>query len=406
MRRVILFIGTLFLAANAMSSPLQGGDADIYRDEPRRDTLLFSEEQLNHLVAFSLEQRLEARRRKAVADSLASLQPAPPTERVLRIVCVGDMMLGVNYPSPRLAKNDGRNLFDDVREYLVAADLALGNLEGVLLDKGGVPRYGPDSKNAHMFRMPQRYAQRFVEAGFDFLSMANNHTLDFGAEAIKTTMQTLNNAGIAYAGVQNMCEYAVIERDGIRYGFCAFAPNLLMCNLSNPSLGEKMVKKLRNELKCDIVIVSMHGGAEGPSAYRVTRKNETFIGYSRGNVYAFAHKCVDAGADLVYGHGPHVVRGMEIYKGKLIAYSLGNFCTPTGMNLQGRCGYAPVLIVELTTEGEFRGGRIIPAIQPYGVGPKIDSSGVVIRELQTLSRMDFPESKLVISSDGELSVKE
>ena len=97
---------------------------------------------------------------------------------------------------------------------------------------------------------------------------------------------------------------------------------------------------------------------------------------------------------------------MELYKGKLIAYSLGNFCTPTGMNLKGKCGYAPVLLVDISPEGEFRGGRIISAIQPYGVGPKIDTTGTVIRELQTLSRQDFPESKLVISSDGELSVKE
>ena len=97
---------------------------------------------------------------------------------------------------------------------------------------------------------------------------------------------------------------------------------------------------------------------------------------------------------------------MELYKGKLIAYSLGNFCTPFGMNLNGRCGYAPVLLVDITPEGEFRGGRIVPAIQPYGVGPKIDATGTVIRELQTLSRTDFPESKLVIADDGTLSVKE
>lgn len=402
MRRVILFIGMLLLAS---VSPLVAADVVAYSGDNAQDSVIVSDDIFARLVEFNEEQRLAVERRKAIIDSLEALAQVPP-ERVLRLACVGDMMLGVNYPSPSLAKNDGRNLFDDVREYLVAADLALGNLEGVLLDKGGVPRYGPDSKDAHMFRMPQRYAQRFVDAGFDFLSMANNHTLDFGAQAIRSTMQTLKNAGIAYAGVQNMCDYAIVERDGIRYGICAFAPNKLMCNLHDLALGERLVKKLRNELKCDIVIVSIHGGAEGATAYRVTRKNETFIGYSRGNVYAFAHRCIDAGADLVYGHGPHVVRGMEIYKGKLIAYSLGNFCTPVGLKLNGRCGYAPVLIVELTTEGEFRGGRIIPAIQPYGAGPKIDTSGVVIRELQTLSRMDFPESKLVISSDGELSVKE
>ena len=394
----------MFLAAT-MSSPLMGATAAMQHDDNEQDSLVMCDDFFAHLVEFSHEQRLEVARRKAVVDSLSTL-PATPTERVLRLACVGDMMLGVNYPSPRLAQNDGRNLLDDVRSYLVDADFALGNLEGVLLDQGGVPRYGPDSKNAHMFRMPQRYAMRFAEAGFDFLSMANNHTLDFGAQAINSTIKSLKGAGIAYAGVHNMCEYAVVERDGIRYGICAFAPNRLMCDLHNLALGERLVKKLRNELKCDIVIVSIHGGAEGPTAYRVTRKNETFIGYSRGNVYAFAHRCIDAGADLVYGHGPHVVRGMELYKGKLIAYSLGNFCTPFGMNLNGRCGYAPVLLVDITPEGEFRGGRIVPAIQPYGVGPKIDATGTVIRELQTLSRTDFPESKLVIADDGTLSVKE
>ena len=97
---------------------------------------------------------------------------------------------------------------------------------------------------------------------------------------------------------------------------------------------------------------------------------------------------------------------MELYKGKLIAYSLGNFCTPTGMNLKGKCGYAPVLLVDISPEGEFRGGRIVPSIQPYGVGPKIDTTGTVLREIQTLSRVDFPESMLVITDDGELSVRE
>lgn len=367
------------------------------------DSVVIDEKIFSRLVDFSREQQLKAERHRAYIDSLANISPEPEP-RVLRIACVGDMMLGVNYPTPRLAANDGRNLLDAVRSYLVDADLALGNLEGVLLDKGGVPRYGPDAKNAHMFRMPQRYAHRFAEAGFDFLSMANNHTLDFGAQAINSTMRSLDAAGIAYAGVQNMCEYAIVERDGVRYGLCAFAPNALMCNMNDLALGERIVKKLRNEHKCDIVIVSIHGGAEGPTAYRVTRKMEKFLDYNRGNVYAFAHRCIDAGADLVYGHGPHVVRGMELYKGKLIAYSLGNFCTPFGMNLGGRCGYAPVLIVEITPEGEFCGGRIVPALQGYGSGPRLDTSGMVIREIKTLSRKDFPESKLVVGDDGELSV--
>ena len=403
MKKITLFIAAALLVAVALSSPLFGATI-LHRDAEMSDTLRFDDAYYAHLAEFATEQRLVMERRRAEADSLARLKAE--SERVLSIACVGDMMLGVNYPVPRLAQNDGRNLLDDVRSYLVDADLALGNLEGVLLDNGGVPRYGPDSKGTFMFRMPARYAERFAEAGFDFLSMANNHTLDFGVEAIGSTMRALKKAGIAYAGVQDMCDYAIVERDGVRYGLCAFAPNLLMCDMRNLDLGEKRVKQLREEHACDIVIVSVHAGAEGAGATHVTRRDEIFTVFNRGNVHAFAHRCIDAGADLVYGHGPHVVRGMELYKGKLIAYSLGNFCTPTGMNLKGRCGYAPVLLVDISPKGEFRGGRIIPAIQPYGVGPKIDTSGTVLREIQTLSRADFPESMLVISDDGELSVRE
>ena len=403
MKKITLFIAAALLVAVALSSPLFGATI-LHRDAEMSDTLRFDDAYYAHLAKFATEQRLEMERRRAEADSLARLKAE--SERVLRIACVGDMMLGVNYPTPRLAQNDGRNLLDDVRSYLVDADLTLGNLEGVLLDEGGVPRYGPDAVNAFMFRMPERYAERFAEAGFDFLSMANNHTLDFGVEAIGSTMRTLKKAGIAYAGVQDMCDYAIVERDGVRYGLCAFAPNLLMCDMRNLDLGEKRVKQLREEHACDIVIVSVHAGAEGAGATHVTRRDEIFTVFNRGNVHAFAHRCIDAGADLVYGHGPHVVRGMELYKGKLIAYSLGNFCTPTGMNLKGRCGYAPVLLVDISPKGEFRGGRIVPSIQPYGVGPKIDITGTVIRELQTLSRVDFPESMLVITDDGELSVRE
>lgn len=402
MKRLLLFFGLLLLIVAAMASPLLGADRLTQRAPSIGDSIIIDDSFFGHVAAFYSQQMLRQERHKAMLDSLRHVESRQP----LRIACVGDMMLGVNYPTPMLTANDGRNLLDDVRSYLVGADLAVGNLEGVLLDDGGEPRYGPDSKNAYMFRMPERYAQRFVDAGFDFLSMANNHTLDFGVDAIRSTMRNLDRVAIVYAGVQNMCEYAVLERDTLRYGFLAFAPNLLMCNLHDLARGEKMVKMLREEHGCDIVIVSVHAGAEGPSANRVTRQNEMFIGYSRGNVYAFAHRCVDAGADLVYGHGPHVVRGIELYKGKIIAYSLGNFCTPVGMNLKGRCGYAPVLLVDISRDGKFCGGRIIPAIQSPLVGPKIDATGTVIRELQSLSRADFPESRLVISDDGELSVRE
>ncbi len=354
----------------------------------------------------SVPTHRELQRERMVADSLAAAERW--LNRDLTIACVGDMMLGTTYPegAPRLPIHDGAHLFDDVKEYLVNADITVGNLEGVLLNHGGTVRKVKDPKYAFFFRMPERYIEHFKNAGFDFLSIANNHQYDFGDVGMQSTLRVLKNSGIGYAGVRNRCELWVKEHDGIKYGFCAFAPFNHMCDIHDYTLVRKLITQLREVHKCDIVIVSHHGGAEGSDAFRVPRKREFFGGGYRGNVYEFAHVCVDAGADLVYGHGPHVVRGVELYKGKLIAYSLGNFCTPYGMNIRGRCGYSPVLIVKLSTKGEFRGGRIISATQTTRTGPKRDSAKVVVGEMQRLSRMDFPESKLRIDNDGYLFVVE
>lgn len=325
--------------------------------------------------------------------------------REITIACVGDMILGINYPneSPRFAENDGANLFDDVRDYLVGADFTVGNLEGVLLDSGGEVKTVKNPQYAYFFRMPERYVHHFTNAGFDFLAVANNHARDFGDSGLSSTMRVLAEAGMAYAGVKDVCEVAVVDKGDVRYGMCAFAPNTRMCNIHDLALAEKLVRSLREEHECDIVIVSFHGGAEGPMEYRVPRTTESYIGESRGNVYEFAHRCVDAGADLVYGHGPHVVRGLELYKGKMIAYSLGNFCTPYSVNRVGRNGYAPVLLVRMTVGGKFIGGQIISATQPDRTGPRRDARRVVIQEMKSLSNMDFPESPLRISEDGILT---
>lgn len=351
-------------------------------------------------VAFAIHPLSASTTSDSSADTLAK------TNRTVTIACVGDMVLGVNYPdnAPLLPIHDGAHLFDDVKPYLQGADIAAGNLEGLLLDKGGRVRVVRDPKYAYFFRMPERYIKHFMDAGFDFLSVANNHLRDFGEVGIASTLKILERSGIAYAGLKGRCEIDILERDGIRYGFCAFAPFIDMCDIDDFALVDKLISQLRNEHHCDLVIVTHHGGAEGSTAYRVTRQSEFGGGCKRGNVYTFSHRCIDAGADLVFGHGPHVVRGMEFYKGKLIAYSLGNFCTPYKVNISGRNGYAPILLVELSVKGEFRGGRIISATQPQRTGPKLDKTGAVIREIRNLSRLDFPESKLRIADDGTLSV--
>lgn len=122
----------------------------------------------------------------------------------------------------------------------------------------------------------------------------------------------------------------------------------------------------------DVVIVSFHGGAEGENALHVTGMKEMFAGENRGNVREFAHQAVEAGADLVIGHGPHVLRAMEVYRKKLIAYSLGNFLTYGMFNLKGPNGTGAILQVRIDSEtGGFLSGRIVPTSLQQGGTPGI-----------------------------------
>jgi hypothetical protein len=146
----------------------------------------------------------------------------------------------------------------------------------------------------------------------------------------------------------------------------------------------------------------VHGGKEGRSALRVQDETEYFLEENRGNLVRFARSAVDRGADLVLGHGPHVPRALEIYQGRLIAYSLGNFCTYEGMNLDEERGYAPLLWAELGPTGDFLQGRIHSFIQYRPGGPKRDKQQRALGLIKTLSLKDFPASSPLITASGEV----
>ena len=148
------------------------------------------------------------------------------------------------------------------------------------------------------------------------------------------------------------------------------------------------------------MIVSFHGGAEGPLYQRVPRSSEVFYGENRGNVYQLAHQLIDAGADIVFGHGPHVVRAVEVYKDRFIAYSLGNFCTYGGINVSGINGLAPIVKVFTDCQGAFLQAKITAGIQSFLDPVKIDLQKQVIVKMQELTRLDFPGTNLVIDDEG------
>jgi hypothetical protein len=320
----------------------------------------------------------------------------------ITIAAVGDMMLGSAYPdSSKLPPDSAKESFTAAKPYFKGADIVFGNLEGTLLDQGNPATYKKNLTVAYLFRMPTYYGKVFKDAGFNLLSVANNHITDFGDMGCTSTTKTLDTLGIHYAGLDS-CPTSILEREGIKYGFCAFAPNAHTIPLLEIKHAARIVHDLKQQ--CDIVIVSFHGGAEGALYEHVPFKMESYIGAKRGDVHKFAHAIIDAGADIVLGNGPHVSRAMEVYNNRLIAYSLGNFCTYKSVSVAGVCGMAPLLKVKLNKQGEFISGNIIAFSQNHQYGLTRDTLNRVVKRIKSLTQKDFPESGLDIDEDGAISL--
>ncbi|QEM13791.1 CapA family protein [Mucilaginibacter rubeus] len=321
----------------------------------------------------------------------------------ISIAAVGDMMLGTSYPNDyTLPPDSAKNSFTVIADELRNADVTFGNLEGSLLDGGNPAHYKLHQRSkAYLFRMPTAYAGVFKDAGFNLLSLANNHIGDFGDTGRMSTTRVLDSIGINYGGLLSHPS-TVFERNGIKYGFCAFAPNANTLPILNLPNATRIISELKQ--RCDIVIVSFHGGGEGVDYEHVPFAMESFISEKRGDVHAFAHNAIDAGADIILGNGPHVSRAMEVYKNRLIAYSLGNFCTYKSVGVSGVCGLAPLLKVNLNKKGEFLNGRIISLRQAHDKGLGLDSLNRAAVRIKQLTEADFPDAGLIISDTGEISL--
>jgi poly-gamma-glutamate capsule biosynthesis protein CapA/YwtB (metallophosphatase superfamily) len=319
------------------------------------------------------------------------------TKDTVTVIGVGDIMMGSNYPEAVLPPQDGAFLMKEVEHILKNADVTFGNLEGTLLDSGGIPKTCRDPKVCYAFRSPQRYVQNLVNAGFDVMSLANNHAGDFGDTGRKSTIKTLEDAGLYHTG-QLPKRYTIFEKNGVKYGVAAFAPNSNCVSINNLQEARAIVKEL--DSLCNIIIISFHGGAEGGQYQSVPRKHELFHGEDRGDVYEFAHQLIDAGADIIFGHGPHVTRAVEVYKNRFIAYSLGNFCTYGGINVAGINGWAPIVKVFADSKGAFLKAEITPTYQIARDRVKIDMDNRVIKKIQDLTKKDFPEVPIRIDDKG------
>ncbi len=316
------------------------------------------------------------------------------------VTAVGDVMLGTAFPEESLLPpNDGADLLAEVTPFLKHGDVVYGNLEGPIVDGGtSLKCKGKAEGRCFAFRVPTRYGKYLKDAGFTVMGLANNHAMDFGQEGRDSSRRTLEAVQIAHTG--EVGDIARLTVKGKKIAVIAFATYPGAYNFLDLDESLQTIRNLRAE--SDLVILGFHGGAEGATHQHVLEGDETFLGEDRGDLRRFAHAADDAGADLVLGSGPHVVRAMEVYKGKLIAYSLGNFATYGPFNLSAENGLSLVLEAHLAPDGTFIRGRAVPVKQEKPGGPKLDQEMKVLPVLRGLSNADFPQSAVVVGPQGEL----
>ena len=321
-------------------------------------------------------------------------------DNTVSIKAVGDIMPGTNFPSNRLPGGRGERLFTKIQPYLDGADILFGNFESTLTN---YPHTGKNTKRklVFAFRTPPSYARTLKEVGFDVLTVANNHSSDFKWRGFQDTIKNVNNAGMLAVGKKGFIGYTTAK--GKRVAFIGFSYIGSHNKIQDIKNSQALVRQAA--ANADIVVCTMHAGAEGTKALHTPNKIERFYGENRGNLVKFSRAVIDAGADLVLGHGPHVPRALELYKGRLIAYSLGNFIGYRAFRLSGPLGQSLVLDVRLSGSGEFMSGKIIPAVLKRGGIPEYDPKGKSIKLIQRLTRADFPRTPLVISNDGTISRK-
>jgi Bacterial capsule synthesis protein PGA_cap len=330
--------------------------------------------------------------------SASSAAPSPTAEaKLISLSATGDIVMG-DAPS-KLPPNDGRGFFAGVRQAL-AADLVMGNLEEPLTDETGYAKCGADSSGCHQFRAPPSYAQHLRDAGFQLLNLANNHAHDFGPAGLRNTRAALEKHGLEHTGGPD--QITVLDVKGVKVAVLGFSSYAWSNSLVDIPAAKQVVQRAAEQ--AEIVVVQVHMGAEGSDKTRVRPGTEMFLGENRGDPVRFSHAVIDAGADLVVGHGPHVLRPLEFYQGRLIAYSLGNFAGGGGtLNNSGRLGLSAVLKVSLRPDGSWGGGQLLSTRVAAAGKPAVDPAKGGLGLVTGLCRTDFPRTGPVFGADGEIS---
>ncbi len=346
---------------------------------------------------------------QVAAEANGSQADTGASARHYRIIGVGDTMMGSDWPLPIM---DARMTPDGDPEAVIGAemvalfrsgDVSFANFEGTIHESSAGAKQCGNPAVCFTFRSPPWHAAYLRRAGFTMISNANNHARDFGESGRTQTWDALTAAGFAVSASDQDGRRIGIQvlEDGTRVALVAFGHNPGLMAVQNLPRVAELVREA--QAQADMVIVSCHIGAEGRAADRVTRATEMFLGENRGNPYAFAHTAVDAGADVVLCHGPHIPRAVEVYQGRFIAYSLGNFWTYGRFNLTDPAGYAPIADLQVARDGSLVSARIVSARQDRPGGPTMDPAGGAARQISMLTARDMADSGTSVAEDGTVS---
>jgi Bacterial capsule synthesis protein PGA_cap len=323
----------------------------------------------------------------AVAGALALLGAgrADAAPRGLSLVWGGDVTLGSSYGQP---PDRGWPQLAGVARVLRRADVAAVNLEGTFGAGGASKCGGSPGPNCFAFQAPPANARTLARAGVDVVNQANNHAYDFGPQGWSTTRAALRAAGVARTGAPG--ELTVLRRRGVRIAFAGFSTYRWSAPMSDDAHVRGLIGSAAR--RADVVVAFIHAGAEGNGAVHVPAGREHAFGEDRGDSRRFARVAIDAGADLVLGSGPHVVRGMQVRRGRVAAYSLGNLTGWRNFKTSGTSGLSALLRVELDPDGHIRRAGIT-SLRLDGIGvPYRDPAAGAARLMRRLSGADFGAS--------------
>jgi len=301
---------------------------------------------------------------------------------------VGDIMPGVNAYD---------NILSDVSTYTSKPDLMFGNLEGVITSHT-YSKCKIDSENCFAFNGDIKFLRLLKEASFDVLNVANNHFNDFGEVGQNDTLEEILKAKMVPSGIKNKVTY--VSKNGFTIGIIGVSNYFYTTNMESTKTIDKMIREA--DQNANVVVVAFHAGGEGVNYANVPNGVEWYLGENRGDLRIFGRSAIDSGADIVVGSGPHVLRGIESYKNKIIAYSLGNFASANSVSTLGALKTSAILETTFDKDGNMSSGKIYPFELDWQGAPHPDPKLTAVEAINRLSKEDFGDNGIKLSGSGEI----